>query len=410
MNIDDWLVQESQEGTLHSHGRFTRDLEKAKAKLGRYQLESGLYLAKWLQAGVLAQASQAELTLCGKVVVKLHFPELPSWTVEELIVGLENPLGAEPDAPMTALVQGILAACNSRGRVRYQDSRGQRLEIVDGEVSLDPTKLDPAQSKGWVALTVDGANACNEEKIMLGLLCGYCPMPIRVFGSVLDCAWADELKDFRGYQYRLGERFVSIAEVGRGLGLNESDPEWCHRTYKVGSQPWHLGIAVCEFMEGPSKVHWVRHGVVVETELLDLGCPGSVAVVDASKLPTDLTQFKLRREDAFREKLQELRTEQQKLLRDIQSERDKLKIPNGSRVLQESTAIGLGTAVLCLFGAILLPGYAMPCMLLGCTGMGSSTLYYLNEMRGYDAQRTREVLESLEKLEHTGSNSENLRP
>ncbi len=74
-----------------------------------------------------------------------------------------------------------------------------------------------------------------------------------------------------------------------------------------------LGIPAS--LEGPSQVLVVENGVLLESEPVDLGCPGAVAVLSAQGLDTD--GLSVRPNEAFLEKVGHLREHMQDMLQGV---------------------------------------------------------------------------------------------
>lgn len=310
---------------FHSHGTFTLQRAALRASLGRFQLPPGFFLAKWVQAAVALGVDRVRLELASEFKVTLVGSGPVPLKVERFLEGLENPLSLPPGCAEAHLATGILGTQAERPRsvrMHLKDPAGDSLIHLHGE-EAEIHRL-PASGGDW-SLQLDLAEPGQLEASLqvLHQRCGFAPLDLEFNGRVLQIPGLG-LPDswlaagyFPGHQRsRLklpeaeAQRALFVDRQGRIGGpktdaslrmillcpLEEDEFKDCSAYLVISLQP-----------ELRSRICWVKSGVLVEEEQVDLGTPGVTAVVSADFLETDLSQVSLLRNEAYQARLALLR-------------------------------------------------------------------------------------------------------
>ena len=334
----DFIEEFAGQARFHSSGKFTLDVAQSRAKLGGFQLQEGLFLAKWIQAGVALGCQKIRVDPSERLTVTLLGGGACPLKLDALIDHLESPLELAPSSPEASLVLGILAsqtqAPSEAGNpltVHLKDPEsGLIVQILAGEARAHKT---PPSGLDW-SLQISLSNAGHDSYAeLVRRRCAYCPVPIEWAGSLLESDWDNPLEE----DYRVAEAFFPGDGPAR-IRLPDPDtrPTWCvlqQNYYQERHSPdprafllwrpgelssnWDTALAVSAGLQGLSRLLWVKNGVVIEEEQVDLGTPGMLGVVSAHYLQTDLSQFRLRRDEAYQARLALLREQSDQLLRHV---------------------------------------------------------------------------------------------
>ncbi|MBT9584646.1 hypothetical protein IV102_14985 [bacterium] len=328
--IDDF----SSEGEFHSSGTFTLSVAESRARLSQFQMESGLFLTKWVQAGVALNSQKIRLDVSDRLTATLMGVGNCKLKVDALLGHLQSPWELVPSSPEASLVLGILAS-QAQGpsplTVHLKDPDGGLLiQVLAGEARAHRT---PSSGLDWsLQISLSGASGCDFRSI-LQQRCGYCPVPIELGNEVMESPWDNPGEE----EYRVAEAFLEsdgparlllpdpatraswcVLENGHYSARNSADPRAFLLCYPGGRRcGWDGALAVSADLQGPSRLLWVKGGVIIEEEQVDLGTPGMLGVVSAHYLQTDLSQFKLRRDEAYQARLALLREQSDQLLRRV---------------------------------------------------------------------------------------------
>ncbi len=322
--IDKFLARESTSGDYDSTGTFRVQLGRAHNRLGSdfAQRYPGGYLLKVVQAGVLMGCSSLDLQVNrDAVLLRLNCEPAPN-TLARMKAGLAHLRPSSTD-PFELLGFAMLAGLSEQvEQVRLTARDGSELT----ELTIDHRGVrwerGPDSSPGGMVVRFQRPAVCRASELALvRQRCGYCPVPITVNGERLDGqGWPGERpwrlshasKTLAPDGFMLFEQYLPAEEDARTLSLPEPEERalqssvFLHQgLVPTGRCAGAVGIPAS--LEGSGKVVWVQHGVSLEPDKLDLGCPGSVAVIEASHLKTDLSGFRLVRDQSFEEEVGRIR-------------------------------------------------------------------------------------------------------
>lgn len=338
MDIEDFLTAQKESGQVESQGGFTIAVEKARQKLGKFQLDDpGFYLLKVIQAAVWGGASRIEIrTSRDKLALWFDAP-IPLGPFDEFWAALRNPLETS-EGPFKLLALGFNAGMFSGSKqvslVWWGAEESRSLLAVGDELSGASTPERPAElawaanlymfsvlksQAGWFK------SALQKELDAVRGRCGYCPVEIRIDGTALvpgrppratTASWLQP----HSLPFWLVERAVpeeagGISVAGprmrgrirvasgwrRGDRLPETflwqpaEPEFRGSLRCSGVYALPLGLS------GPDRVALVRHGVMVATITVHNSRAGAYAVVPADSLSFDLSGFGVVRDGRFEE-------------------------------------------------------------------------------------------------------------
>lgn len=317
------------EGQFHSSGCFTLQAAEARAKLLRFQLDAGLFLAKWIQAGVSLGSQTIRVELEPKITVTLVGEGDCPLRLEPLLKKLEAPIDLPSQSAEASLMLGVLAS-QSEGQDRpltlhLRDPQQGLLVQILGEEARART-LEGVGRDWSLTLTLSNYPEVDELRQMVKQRCGYSPVPIELEGQQLECPW--------GGEYHIAEAFLSgentrriqlpdphtrpcwcVCQDSHYAGRNSPDPATFLLCYSQESH-WDAALAVSD-RRGRSLIQWVKAGVILEQDFVDLGTPGMVAVVSAHYLRTDLSHTRLLRDEAYQARLALLREQSQRLMSQV---------------------------------------------------------------------------------------------
>lgn len=406
-SLEKLLADQHEHGLLDSVGTFTLDVANARLKLGQFQLGPGLYLAKLIQAGVLARCSRIEVWLDGRLKIRYSNPDLASLSIQLLARGLEEPLSLDAASPAACVCAGLLSGHAGRRDLTWSDSSGTRLRIVDRKVEVQPAEPDLAGSKPEATLTIQNLGDCAVEHHVMESRCGYCAVPIWLNGSRLPCRWERELSDTWGIQMRLAERYWGGAI--EGVHLPQTDPPqavapalYCFPA--SGVPPWDCAIAIPAKLVGPTVIHWIRFGVQVQTESLpEPGC-GAIIVASAENLRSDFSQLELAVDSEFRARRGVLLNRLNTMLAGLLVHREQLNVPRQAGLVAEASCIGMGGVSSSLIG-LLLPNFLAPIWVVGSCAVGllGPLIYFWLASRTQDKAARHSIVQRLRQLVNDSS-------
>lgn len=334
-DIDGFLASQRESGQIDSEGVFTIALEKARQKLGQFQLEDpSFYLLKVVQAAVGAGTSRIEVHRSKEKLELLFDAPSPLGTPEVMLRALGSPVEVS-DGPLRWLAIGFnsaLFASPLRTSLTWwsPDASGM-LTATGDEVTIAQPPSPPAHlsenpflyrfsvakaRKGFFESTT----AAEVEALTKG--CGYCPIEIRVDGLPLPVAghppprnepWLEDYSE----PFHLVERLdldlegkvklavSSFASRRRGhsgwLRTSRSTDAFCVQPVQPLEPEMRCrhAYALPLALSGPDKIHFVRHGVKVATVSLSAHGAGATAVMCADELSFDLSGLGVIRNAVF---------------------------------------------------------------------------------------------------------------
>ena len=329
MDIEEYLSAQRESGRVDSEGIFTVALEKARQKLGQFQLEDpSFYLLKVVQAAVQAGTSRIDLRQTrGKLA--LWFDSFSSLGgLGALLAALHNPLEAEPGPGRSLAIAFNSAVFSSPLQVSLAwwgpDESGALLAVGE-EVSSTSAPSRPSGFSDRPYLHVFSVSkakpgwfqsATGPEHDALVEACSYCSVPIGIDGrrlparrlpSPLLSPWPVLTEPFN-----LVERLEPISdgplrfEVPGAYMRRRGRNGWLRisrSTAPFSVQPLEPlsavgaamscanGYALPVGLSGADRIHLVRHGVKVDTILVNPDGAGACAVMSADHLEYDLSGF-----------------------------------------------------------------------------------------------------------------------
>jgi hypothetical protein len=333
-------------------------MSKAREKLSSHQLERpGSYLQKILQ-GLIGLGPTGIAIRLGRKEILFEVDPSPLDLTSKLPPALLNPL--QHDARLKDLAVGLNSAfgqgITAIQVVSYQGLDGQLLEIGDSLAEESFRGVRPV-NRTYIRLTRErpvnltrwflGPVNLPAEHHALSQGFVYCPIPVKLDGRslanpTLGSAREEKYTTFGQPNFHLAERFVHDPdlEAHDSVGFERPDQRRPCLIVDAGKKkrPWNAGYRRTEHglkttaavfvlsKNRPKATHgkamlalrydllgeetfivFVLRGLLTEVVKVDLGCPGVTAVCSAAGLNTDLSLFRLARDDAFEERISWLR-------------------------------------------------------------------------------------------------------
>lgn len=277
---------------LSQPGVFTIDPQRALELMGEHLLPSKNHaLLLWVQSAVLLGAGRIEFTV-GRMGLSLAF--VPQREIPELDLAREI-VGAGDEA-FKLLSLGIRVACRGIGRVTLETERLSQTFCKDG------AWLESATGKPGLLLKVNRFRwDVSEEVRLLQRSCRWTPIPVLVNGKdVRAQVWGDERTHTQSYLAGTG---LSVP----GVSLAKHPPRIPAES--LGQRLDCRAALSLNQHDQQSRLHWVRFGVVINTEETDLGVHGIDAVLAADDLSTDISGFSLSQGEVKDKRIEEIRVE-----------------------------------------------------------------------------------------------------
>lgn len=364
--MEDLLGRYREAGHVDSTGSFTLDPKKAIEKLAEFQLPSPYHwILKLIQALHLSGASVIDIS-AGIHSVTVASDAVPQFGGIDNLLGhlLADPAHSNPALRhLAAGLQGSLAV-KPREVVASLTSEGETRVYVlkaggwrEGDARRDNTgqsrfeltlnrNLNERINSSWFTLNTDifdlffrRPGAYDRENAVAFEAVPFANCEIRLGGKVVSQRAFGHPR-FPGYEIASdptpGERTVPIlksmlsnvelvagaadrrhhlverlvpADSGIGFRLTENSDATVSNRSTVGALPHGLRQAYALRME-LSKLAllvFIEDGVNIESRPVNLGCPGLVALIEASKLRKDLTTLKVADSPEYSELLEEVR-------------------------------------------------------------------------------------------------------
>lgn len=359
MSVEEYVKHGLADAVLESSGKFSVDFLKARDKLEQFRLPSPAhYLLKAIQAAVLSDSPEVRIEVHAQATVARFCPQ------HELLhqfgsvtQGLANPLELA-DPALRSLCQALLGAMLNRHEAvcwRVNHPRGSDVLRLGASgntteswryrarppVECLLTQFRPPNWRFWLS-----ARDRADEGLLLERMGGFCPIPLRFDGRMMQSYWP---KIPRGQ----GEQPFFLYQLfwpGNDFGIKppaltsffREGPRWVWRVLH-----WHAGAVMfspaaigqtCFFFEVQDREAWgevlgcraaaavdsrflpettcifVDHGVALEPVQLQLGLPGLWVILPRGDLDLDLSGFRV----IQNEKLQARKPEIRELARQIQ--------------------------------------------------------------------------------------------
>lgn len=290
--LDEYLRRGSA-GLVETSGRITIDYRRARRLVGRYRLPGRVdYLLKLIQAGVQAHCSWVEVNLSPFLVEVVYRGFRPdSLGFDEIPAALCRPFRQAAGSAFEALVVGLDAAMAQGARPTIDSDLGgisRRLTLGPEETAfsvLPPSASVPHPSMR-ISLQLPLRTRGPEIEEVLKR-CRYSPVQVLLNGRDLR-----ECPEYGAALQRVVNRDLAGVYVSDRL---------C------------TGFFVCRGSDRPSRVSFVRHGVVTETIQVELDLPGVDVVWSADAARTDLSGMQVQRDPWFEQSLAEIAGEGKKL-------------------------------------------------------------------------------------------------
>ena len=367
LQLEDLVQQLTGEAQLASAGKFTVDVRQATSRLQVLALENPyFYVLKLVQSAVSSRAESIRIdSRQGRVTVMFAGGLIQAKPLAELL-SQSLQYGLTASQPLCWLASGLASAVGIGARkieVKCWDgTQGFQQEWVSGSTRQRPwekpgraclefrveRQLRQQLEGSWAALRHDlldllmgSRRAMTREAAVVYDRCPYAPIGVilngrkvnhAVFGAPrgpgYDRLWAPR-KYVQGSCHRrhhLVERHTAATEpVNTFLA-----PPVCHATRFQGPEtatPLHAMIALEMSLQPQARVTWLQDGVTLLEESHSWGIPGLVAVLSTHGIHTDLSGFKLIHDQAYRDRLDWLRSQASDMAREVREHLDEMPLP-----------------------------------------------------------------------------------
>lgn len=323
--LNEFLKTQTAEGTRVSTGEFTVDLAKATDKFRRFQLaDPAFYVLKLVQAAVVAEAKDMRFTFTRNEVKADFTPQRSVTFLDRLMDDLLT--GAHADPAMVHLGKALAGALGApqvfEVELTYRMSNeGRRLTLTPEGVSDERGGLGGfgfhvtvRRRRGWLQHRLTPA----KEHSALVNRAYLAPLNLTVDsrelqpqrpGSNLECytlcgrgrgfqVWQDlripYLRNPKGAYEHVQTRVYR--DQNRIVERPTTENFYCDLLI---SAPYYTH-------PGRGEVRFVKDGVLTSRHVLD-DFPEALMVADAEGLKTDLSEFQMVEDDAFRERIEKLK-------------------------------------------------------------------------------------------------------
>lgn len=307
--LEAFLENERALGSMESSGRFSLDTEKAQLSLKRFFLpRSEFWLLKMVQAAVGSGAAEIGIRLSPRVVV-VKFRPRERQGLSVVANWLQQPYRAEGWLSDFAL--GLNAAHAVPHRSILVQGEGWGLRVDDEQVTLYP-EFDSGEE--WsVALCLRRSlwaevfGGAPDLHQMVQDRCRFCPVPLTLDGrelrrGVFEQDWSKDPRGERGRDYSKLFFFV-VGQLGSGRELARWQPvtaesgaeaEDCEAlAYWEGVHSPEVALAMPIGLRGEGRLHYVRQGVVIDTQPFSPRVEGVELAVAANRLRVDASHFQV---------------------------------------------------------------------------------------------------------------------
>lgn len=388
LQLDDLLSGLQSEGRMVSSDTgFTVHHSKAKEKLKTFQLSNpSFYILKLVQAAVLANATEIEVSLAPHQVTLSHDGDLPQpIELKELLnyIFLSDKETDRHVRSLKRLASAVNTAVSAHARELSLECHGEN-ESYQQVWSADGTEfreLKPSMFRGMrfllkrkpgdvasslrhvgctrlVDLVQGNRNSVQKEEAALWDRAVFCSIPILLNGERLtrNAFGAPRYPDYDGNKkgkvpffhwiknrshylgrnchtrYHLIQAYLQ-AEAGVRVSLRA--PEVSH-SFLVSHDHPHERDQLCSIIHGLeanqrflSRVNFISEGVLIEQEARK-GLPGGLfSLVSADHLRTDLSGFQLIKDKDYKRCLDSLHRSCKELVRELRSRRNEIDFRAG---------------------------------------------------------------------------------
>lgn len=349
VELERYLDGQHGEGKEEGEGAFTLEPRRAAEKLGKFQLSAqGLYLVKAVQAAVMAGAESVTIKVSRRAL-SLEFDCPPAERDALSPHRLSESLLALQSLSPSPLRHLVASVSSSRGSgvhcIEWSTPEGglrvseDAVEVVDRAHSCCRLTVEKkSKLLSWMRGTVfvDEIKAVSER-------CGWGACRVMLDGRPLeskgweifssgrcDCLglWPKGAGTYWEFlkknllQRRVGSPGVLLAKEPDAtdyLSLEGGEVLLQREEHRQDLNPWLLWcakeaahrfnavVALTPDLGGPARVAFLQHGVLLELrELPGWGQSGSLVLLDAADLATDLTEFGLVENAFYQDRLDEL--------------------------------------------------------------------------------------------------------
>lgn len=374
--MEDLLGRYREAGEVESTGSFTLDPKKAIEKLAEFQLPSSYHwILKLIQSLHLSGATVIDIT-AGIHSVNVVSDAVPRFAGIEDLLGhlLADPAHSDPALRhLAAGLQGslavrpreVVAAFTSDGERRTyvlksggwreEEARREGKGINRFELTLN-RNLNERLNSSWFTLNTDifdlffrRPGAYDRENAVAFEAVPFANCEVRLKGKTVSRRAFGHPR-FPGYEIASdpspGERSVPMlksmlsnvelvagaadrrhhlverlvpAQSGNGFSLTLNTDATLSNRSSVGRLAHGLSRAYALRMElsKMALLVFIEDGVIIESRPVKLGCPGLVALIDASGLRKDLTTLKVADSEELESVLEEVRTVHRELRQQV---------------------------------------------------------------------------------------------
>jgi hypothetical protein len=297
--MEHFLARMSQDGVRDSSGIFTMSGEEALRKLAFNQLpRKSAWVLKIVQGAVAARASQVRVWQLGRSI-QFQIAGADFGTFEQTIESWTSVTSKGTEA-QNNLAVGLRAVCFASKRpcilVNHTTDHGYRAVIWDGsrlsrilsatELVKKKVPLSWVGNDGWAVcvFSVRGRRVRAEEFDELSRFAVTCPVPLEVDGREMNhFGIKDVSRDRRSVVFSAQTVKEGDLPARNGIRLPPN--------LGAGQMVQLAWVLYSDKEPQPSRLSWVRGGVVVEEQELSLGLESLFfrVFVPAEGLPTDLT-------------------------------------------------------------------------------------------------------------------------
>ena len=331
--MDQFLAQQTKDGTLDSLGTFTLSPEEARQKMQASGLsDPSHYVLKIVQAAVAAGCSKLEVMVDR---YRLRFLFAESDQLQVALEGIASALLSVATLPpgwLRHLAIGInAAAATGIAEVVWRTPAGS-VALTDSELKIEkghgPYELTLLRESGlWQSLFGTGFAG---EYAVLHQRCQFVPLDLNIDGRQVERPFCDrypsdassdrtrsmweEVRPGSGlwiarppsdlYEPR-GDLLIPRTDAkndGGGFPLVFRGPTACGKVLPGGAF-----VAIFPFPEKRGRAILVKDGVTLDPVSLGMDSPAVDVVAEASELAVDMTEFKVVEDNDFHTKLRELR-------------------------------------------------------------------------------------------------------
>jgi len=314
LNATDLLERLQSEGQRDSSGKFTLDRQRGEPKLMAYSLpEPAFYMLRLVQSAVASGATTISVRAGQRGVELVHDGRLDPELVECLFH-----CESETDCPVAirSLASGVRCAVavgvrslslrcwdGRRGVSQEWQSGGAR---VTSWSAAGPARLEFRLQRWLRKQVLEGFRALSLD--LLDLFSRSRRSMVPEEAAVYDrCPYLGPALTLNGRRVNSFSLGGGRLQVERRVSARNPDSPSSFRAPDDSARPLEALIGWTAWSGPASVVTWLREGVTVMQEEVELGRPGVLALLSSDGLQTDLSGFRLVRDGAYKERLSWLR-------------------------------------------------------------------------------------------------------